>query len=84
MRPLARLALITARPPLVLIRARKPWLRALFNTLGWNVLFISPYLINAPEQAGINEPAILLCHAGHVNRKNKSLYPLCIVDNFEK
>jgi len=39
-RPLARRALNTLRPPGVLIRARKPWLRLRLITLGWNVLFI--------------------------------------------
>jgi hypothetical protein len=39
-RPFARLALITRRPALVAIRARKPWRRARFSRLGWNVLFI--------------------------------------------
>lgn len=33
-RPLARRRAITARPFLVAIRARKPWLRLRFNTLG--------------------------------------------------
>jgi len=33
-RPLARRALITARPPLVFIRARKPWVRLRLTTEG--------------------------------------------------
>lgn len=33
-RPLARRAFITARPPRVLMRARKPWVRLRFNALG--------------------------------------------------
>lgn len=40
-RPFARRALITARPPLVLIRARNPCLRARRRAFGWNVRFIS-------------------------------------------
>jgi len=39
-RPFARLALMTARPPLVAIRARKPWVRLRRRLLGWNVCFI--------------------------------------------
>ncbi len=33
-RPLARRALITARPPRVFMRARNPWLRLRFKVLG--------------------------------------------------
>lgn len=33
-RPLARRALITAAPPLVFMRVRKPWVRFLFMTDG--------------------------------------------------
>ena len=40
-RPLARRALITARPPRVLIRARNPWVRFRFRLLGWNVRFMA-------------------------------------------
>ena len=39
-RPLARRALIIARPLRVFILARKPWRRLRFITLGWNVLFM--------------------------------------------
>lgn len=39
-RPLARRALIMARPPRVLMRARNPWVRFLFTSLGWKVRFI--------------------------------------------
>lgn len=39
-RPLARRALIIARPLRVFILARKPWRRLRFKTLGWNVLFM--------------------------------------------
>jgi hypothetical protein len=42
--PLARRALITARPARVAMRARKPCLRARFRRLGWNVRFIDPFL----------------------------------------
>ena len=31
---------MTLRPPTVLMRERKPCVRALFKLLGWNVLFI--------------------------------------------
>ena len=44
--PLARRALITARPARVAMRARKPCLRARFRRLGWNVRFIDPFLCN--------------------------------------
>lgn len=37
-RPLARRALRTLRPFLVAMRARNPWVRLRFLTLGWNVL----------------------------------------------
>ena len=40
LRPLARRAFITRRPPTVAIRARKPWRRLRTRLLGWNVLFI--------------------------------------------
>lgn len=40
LRPLARRALITARPPGVAMRARKPWVRLRLIMLGWNVLFM--------------------------------------------
>lgn len=39
-RPLARRARITARPPRVRMRTRKPWVRFLRTTEGWNVRFI--------------------------------------------
>lgn len=39
-RPLARRALRTLRPLRVALRARKPWLRARFRRLGWNVRFM--------------------------------------------
>ena len=39
-RPFARRRLITSRPPLVAILARKPWVLLRLITLGWNVLFI--------------------------------------------
>ena len=46
MRPLARRALRTARPALVLIRLRKPCLRFRFRLLGWKVLFKANLLIS--------------------------------------
>ena len=39
LRPLARLRLSTRRPALVDMRLRKPWRRARFKLLGWNVRF---------------------------------------------
>ena len=41
LRPLARRALRTARPPLVFIRSRKPWVRRRLIRLGWNVRFMT-------------------------------------------
>lgn len=38
--PLARRLASTMRPPRVLLRSRKPWVRFLFRLLGWYVLFI--------------------------------------------
>lgn len=44
-RPLARRAAITARPPLVFMRTRKPWVRFLLVTDGWYVRFmVIPYV----------------------------------------
>lgn len=40
LRPLALRALRIARPALVLIRARKPWVRLRLMLLGWNVLLL--------------------------------------------
>ena len=40
LRPLARRALITARPPRVFMRIRKPWVRARRILEGWYVRFI--------------------------------------------
>ena len=40
-RPLARRALRTARPPLVFIRSRNPWVRRRLIRLGWNVRFMT-------------------------------------------
>jgi hypothetical protein len=39
-RPFERRAESTLRPPTVLIRARKPWVRLRLMTDGWNVRFI--------------------------------------------
>ncbi len=41
LRPLARRALKTARPPLVFIRSRNPWVRRRLIRLGWNVRFMT-------------------------------------------
>lgn len=56
-RPLARRALITRRPPLVAMRARKPWRRLRLILLGWNVLFITP-LRGVLVQNGQTVPAL--------------------------
>lgn len=42
-RPRARRALIMARPFLVFIRARNPWVRLRLISLGWNVRFMMLY-----------------------------------------
>ncbi len=41
LRPLARRALMILRPALVLMRARKPWVRLRRMVLGWKVRFIA-------------------------------------------
>src|SRR5699024_10205956 len=41
LRPLARRALMIARPDLVAMRARKPWRRRRLILLGWNVRFMT-------------------------------------------
>lgn len=45
LRPLARRRDRTARPFLVAIRARKPWVRARLIVLGWKVRFMVRYLV---------------------------------------
>ena len=40
LRPLARRAAITARPPRVFMRVKKPWVRARFTLEGWYVRFM--------------------------------------------
>jgi len=40
LRPLARLALMTARPPRVFMRTKKPWVRARRVFDGWYVRFM--------------------------------------------
>jgi hypothetical protein len=52
-RPLARRFLSTARPARVLIRARKPCLRARRRLLGWNVRFKR----RPPRRPGHNDQA---------------------------
>lgn len=44
--PFARRRLNTSRPPLVAMRARKPWVRFRRILLGWYVRFIDLYLFN--------------------------------------
>lgn len=51
-RPFARRRLMTRRPALVAIRARKPCVRARFNLLGWNVRFMCLLPVVAPRQCG--------------------------------
>ncbi|AEA72210.1 Hypothetical protein PSEBR_m1756 [Pseudomonas brassicacearum subsp. brassicacearum NFM421] len=51
-RPLARRRDRTARPFLVAMRARKPWVRARLIVLGWKVRFMSCYLVR-PQRAGM-------------------------------
>jgi len=43
LRPLALLERITALPPRVAMRARKPWVRLRRKLLGWKVCFILNY-----------------------------------------
>lgn len=50
LRPLARLRLNTARPAAELMRARKPWVRALLILLGWYVLFMSNLLYKRSQK----------------------------------
>src|SRR5437763_12265041 len=50
LRPLARRAASTRRPPGVAIRARKPWRRLRISLLGWYVRFTAP---SATETAQI-------------------------------
>lgn len=53
LRPRARRRAMTWRPFLVAMRARKPWLRLRFNTLGWNVLFMVVVLTSDSEGRGV-------------------------------
>jgi hypothetical protein len=41
LRPFCRRLLRTRRPPLVLIRTRKPWVLLRFRLFGWKVRFIA-------------------------------------------
>ncbi len=52
--PLARRALMTARPPRVFMRARKPWVRLRLISLGWKVRFMLAVLSGSEvvEQKG--------------------------------
>ncbi len=49
-RPLARRELSTLRPLRVAIRARNPWVRARFSTLGWKVRFMGETLFKSRDQ----------------------------------
>ena len=51
-RPLARRRFSTRRPALVAMRARKPWVRARLILLGWNVRFITWYLVKKQALLG--------------------------------
>ncbi len=63
-RPFARRALITARPALVDIRLRNPWVLARLRTLGWYVRFIHP-LPSSPWTADLH----VLSGRGPVHRE---------------
>lgn len=57
LRPFARRALRTFRPPLVAILARKPWVRLRFRLLGWKVLFILSGSLCSGYRPGTSPPA---------------------------
>ena len=71
-RPLARRALITARPPAVAMRARKPCFFARRRSLGWNVRFTETSEIGLPDE---NNPSP--CKAQ--NRKTIAATPKSLV-----
>lgn len=62
LRPLARRRDRTARPFLVAMRARKPWVRARLMVLGWKVRFMEGYLVGGlgPNGPVFKRPAILV------------------------
>jgi hypothetical protein len=73
LRPFARRRLIMARPFLVAMRERKPWVRLRLSTLGWKVLFIVRILEFAePDRAAagprIKRPGILEKRHPKINR----------------
>ena len=64
LRPFARLALITALPPLVFILTRKPWVLARFVFDGWYVLFIlKPSIVSFPMRETLYyRKKLLICN----------------------
>ena len=57
LRPLARRALMTLRPFLVLMRVRKPWTSLRWRFLGWKVLFMVVSSVKTrPRWWGISGP----------------------------
>lgn len=63
LRPRARRALSTLRPPTVALRARKPWRRLRTRLLGWNVRFVDILTSNTKNNAarpwgGLTERAV--------------------------
>lgn len=66
-RPLARRAFSTRRPFLVAMRARKPWVRLRFRTLGWNVLFMTVSVVEPRRRPGHMKRRILLFRCQPVN-----------------
>ena len=53
-RPLRRRRLMTARPALVLIRLRNPWVRFRLLRCGWNVRFTGSSGLSSPSRGGVN------------------------------
>lgn len=66
-RPLARRALSTLRPPLVAMRARKPWVRLRRRLLGWYVLFMTAYLLLLSGAIEPVEPGYRACKKTRVS-----------------
>ena len=80
LRPLARLERITALPPRVAMRARKPWVRLRRKLLGWKVCFIlnyrwSPQHFVSDETLNIQLKFSSLIMAGKCPRVNDYTWP---------
>lgn len=58
-RPLARRARITARPPRVLMRTRKPWVLLRRTTEGWKVRFMMTLILDFSRE---NDPTLDAIH----------------------